>query len=70
MLDQKKKDKHHRPKAKLSYGIQPEELQEILNKYAQEQKTYSREITRKSKRKNIYCLALAIMSIPRSLYHG
>jgi hypothetical protein len=41
----------HRPKAKLPYGIQPEELQDILDKYTQEQKTYSREITRKVKRK-------------------
>jgi hypothetical protein len=43
----------HRPKPKLPYGIQPEELQDILNKYTQEQKTYSREITRKRKRKNV-----------------
>jgi hypothetical protein len=53
MLDQKKKKKEQtckRPKAKLPYGIQPEELQDILNKYTEEQKTYSREITRKRKR--------------------
>jgi hypothetical protein len=49
MLDQKEEQTCHRPKNKLSYGIQPEELQDILNKYTQEQKTYSREITRKRK---------------------
>jgi hypothetical protein len=73
MLDQKKKEQTcHRPKAKLPCGIQPEELQDILNKYIQEQKMYSCEITRKEKEKekNIYFLAVAIMSIPRTFYHG
>jgi hypothetical protein len=66
MLDQKEEQTCHRPKAKLPYGIQREELQDILNKYTQEQKKYSREITRKRKRKKIYCLNRAVMSIPRS----
>jgi hypothetical protein len=47
----KKEQTCHRPKAKLPYGIQPEELQDILNKYSQEQKMYSCEITRKGKEK-------------------
>jgi hypothetical protein len=39
MLDHKKKEQTcHRPKAKLSYGIQPEELQDILNKFTEEKK--------------------------------
>jgi hypothetical protein len=52
MLDQKKKKGQtcHRPKTILSNGIQPEELQDILNKFTQEQKTYSREITRNEKK--------------------
>jgi hypothetical protein len=49
-LIKKEQETCHRPKAKLPYGIQPEELQDILNKFTQEQKTYSREITRKRKR--------------------
>jgi hypothetical protein len=46
MLDQKIKKEQtcYRTKAKLPYGIQPEELQDILNKFTQKHKTYSREI--------------------------
>jgi exopolyphosphatase/pppGpp-phosphohydrolase len=72
MLHQKTKGTimSHRPKAKLSYSIQPEELQDILNKYTQEQKTNSRGIPRKKEKKKKYCLAGTIISIPRSLYQG
>jgi hypothetical protein len=60
MLDQKKKKKReqtcHRSEAKLPYGIQPEELKDILNKFTQEQKTYSREITKKTENKKRYIL--------------
>jgi pantothenate kinase-related protein Tda10 len=51
LIKKKKEQTCHRLQAKLSYGTQPEDLQDILNKYTQEQKAYSREITRKRKRK-------------------
>jgi t-SNARE complex subunit (syntaxin) len=51
MFDKKKKETCHRPKTKLLRHT-AEEVQDILNKYTQGQKTYSREITRKMKRKN------------------
>jgi hypothetical protein len=55
MLDQKKKEQTcHRPKAKFPYGIQPEELQDILNKiHSRTENVFTWDNKKKEKKKYI-----------------